>query len=116
MKNKIFRCEICGNVVELLFDGGGQLVCCGKPMIEQIEKKEDSGKEKHLPVIQKNRVIIGEMPHPMEKEHYIQWIEASNEKETSKVFLLPEQKPEAEFFFDVNNARVYCNIHGLWGI
>ncbi|MBW6442303.1 desulfoferrodoxin FeS4 iron-binding domain-containing protein [Patescibacteria group bacterium] len=114
MEKKIFKCEVCGNIVELLYEGGGKLVCCGKEMVEQETKTLDTGLEKHVPVIKGNKVSVGEFMHPMEEKHYIQWIEASNKDEVSKVFLSPSKKPEAEFSFDVKNARIYCNIHGLW--
>ena len=114
MGNKIYLCEVCGNVVELLFEGGGKLVCCEKPMIEQIEKKQDEGQEKHVPIISGKKVTVGSILHPMEEKHYIQWIEATDGFETSKIFLKPEQKPEVEFCFEIKKARIYCNLHGLW--
>lgn len=114
MLNKIYKCEVCGNIVELLIEGGGQLVCCGKPMNLIEEKTEDNGLEKHVPVIENNRVKVGSVDHPMEEQHYIQWIEATDGKEVSKVFLKPDQKPVAEFSFEPILAREYCNVHGLW--
>lgn len=114
MINKIFKCEICGNIVELLHEGGGQLVCCGKSMNLLEEKTVDGGNEKHVPVIENNKVRVGSVDHPMEEEHYIEWIEATDGNETSKVFLKPGQKPIAEFSFEPTSAREYCNIHGLW--
>jgi len=112
--NSIYKCEICGNVVELVHKGGGQLVCCGKPMTQLEENTVDASTEKHVPIIKENKVIVGETEHPMTEEHYIEWIEATDGKEISKVFLKPEDNPIAEFSFEVESARAYCNLHGLW--
>jgi superoxide reductase len=114
MANKLFRCEICGNIVELLHEGKGQLVCCGKPMALLEENTTDGATEKHVPVIENNRVRVGIIDHPMEEEHYIEWIEATDGKEISRVFLKPGQKPIAEFSFEPISAKEYCNLHGLW--
>jgi len=120
-KKKIYRCNICGNIVELINEGGGKLVCCGQEMELLEEKTEDMGKEKHLPIIEKNQdkvvVKVGSVPHPMEEKHYIQWIELIADGFVLKKFLSPSDKPEAEFkVLSANNlgARIYCNIHGLW--
>ena len=114
-RNEVYKCDICGNIVELIHEGGGTLVCCGEPMRLMKANSIDASKEKHVPVINGKKVIIGSIPHPMEKEHYIEWIEATGEKgEIAKVFLKPGQKPEAEFCFKVVSAREYCNLHGLW--
>ena len=117
---QIYKCAVCGNVVEVLFAGGGQLVCCGQPMELQIEKKTDVGAEKHVPIIEKTAdgylIKVGSVPHPMEEKHYIMWIEAQTDKGVCKKFLQPGDVPE----FLVNGAekiikaRGYCNIHGLW--
>ena len=111
---KIFKCEICGNVVELLHEGGGQLVCCGQSMNLVGENTVDAAVEKHVPVIENNRVKVGGVDHPMEEKHYIEWIEATDGKEFSRVFFKPEQKPIAEFSFEPVSAKAYCNLHGLW--
>jgi superoxide reductase len=114
-RNQIYKCEICGNIVEVLHEGGGTLVCCGHPMKLMSENIVDASKEKHVPVIKGKKVFIGSIPHPMLPEHYIEWIEATGENgEVAKVFLKPEDKPEAEFSFKVISAREYCNLHGLW--
>lgn len=114
-RNQIYKCEICGNIVEVLHEAAGTLICCGKPMQLQEENTTDAAQEKHVPVIQGNKVIIGSIEHPMTEEHYIEWIEAFGEKgERSKIFLKPGQKPEWEFSFKVIEAREYCNLHGLW--
>jgi len=114
MTNKIFKCEICGNIVALFHEGKGQIVCCEKPMIFLEENQMDGAVEKHIPVIENNRVRVGSVEHPMEDEHYIEWIEATDGKEISTVFLKPGQRPIAEFSFEPVSARTYCNLHGLW--
>lgn len=116
MGNKIFKCSICGNIVEQLYVGGGVLVCCGENMTEMKENADDkAAKEKHVPVISGKKVMIGSVPHPMEEKHYIEWIEATSDSgEVAKIFLKPGDKPEAEFSFKVKSAREYCNLHGLW--
>jgi superoxide reductase len=115
-QKEVYRCPICGNVVEVLYAGGGELVCCGKPMILQKANADDSAsKEKHVPIIEGKTVKVGSAPHPMEKKHYIMWIEAeSKEGECERVFLNSEDSPEAEFDFEIKSARAYCNLHGLW--
>ena len=117
--NQIYKCEICGNIVGVLHAGAGELVCCGQPMNLMQEKKEDEGNEKHVPVIEKTdkgiKVKVGSVEHPMENNHYIEWIEVVSRNTRQKIFLKPEQKPEAEFEVDGElQARCYCNIHGLW--
>lgn len=110
-QKQIYKCNVCGNIVEVLHSGQGQLVCCGQPMELQIEKEVDEGKEKHIPVIEGGKIKVGEVPHPMEESHYIEWIEVDN----CKIFLKPGDKPEAEFNVKENSSvRIYCNIHGLW--
>jgi superoxide reductase len=113
--NEIYKCEICGNIVTVLHEGSGGLVCCGQDMKLQEEHTEDPKLgEKHVPVIEGKKVVIGSITHPMEEEHYIEWIEASDDKQVSRVFLKPGEKPEAEFDFEPTSAREYCNLHGLW--
>ncbi len=118
--NQIYKCNICGNIVEVLHSGAGELVCCGQPMELLKEKTEDEGMEKHIPVIEfeGNKVIVkvGSVPHPMEEKHYIEWIEAIADGKHFKKFLKPNEKPEAEFCIkaDKITAREYCNVHGLW--
>jgi superoxide reductase len=120
VQKQVYKCNICGNIVEVLRVGGGQLVCCGKPMELLQEKTQDVGQEKHVPVIEKTnrgvRVKVGSIPHPMEEKHYIEWIEIIADDKYCRKFLKPSDKPEAEFEVQVNNitAREYCNLHGLW--
>lgn len=115
-KREIYKCEICGNIIEVLHDGGGTLVCCGEPMkLMEANADDTASKEKHVPVISGKKVNVGSIPHPMEEEHYIEWIEATSATgETAKIFLNPGDKPEAQFSFVVVSARAYCNLHGLW--
>jgi superoxide reductase len=113
-QKEVYKCEICGNIVEVLHEGKGQLVCCGQPMKLQKENTVEASIEKHIPIIKGNKVIVGSVEHPMESKHYIEWIEATDGTQTAKVFLKPEQKPEAEFSFKPKSAREYCNLHGLW--
>lgn len=117
---EVYKCSVCGNIVEVLFVGGGELVCCGKPMELQNEKTQDAGNEKHVPVIEKTekgiKVKVGSVPHPMEEAHFIQWIEAIVDGKVCRQNLTPGQAPEAEFEIQAENivAREYCNLHGLW--
>ncbi len=115
---QVYKCMVCGNIVEVLHAGKGQLVCCGKPMVLMEAKKEDAGKEKHVPVVEyregKTAVKIGEVEHPMEEEHYIEWIEVVSEDGVCRKHLKPGDKPEVEFEGKFNKVRIYCNVHGLW--
>ncbi|MDP3026086.1 MAG: desulfoferrodoxin [Nanoarchaeota archaeon] len=113
--NQIYKCEVCGNIVEVVHEAGGVLVCCGQPMKLLEENTFDASKEKHVPVIEGKKVTIGSIPHPMEEAHYIEFIEAiSKTGERCRKFLKPGDKPEAEFCFEVIEARELCNLHGLW--
>jgi len=113
-QRQIYKCNICGNIVEVLHAGVGQLVCCGRPMELLKEKTEDVGMEKHVPVVEKTekgvKVKVGSIPHPMEEKHYIEWIEVIVDGATYRKFL----KPEADFEVKANKIQVrdYCNIHG----
>jgi len=117
---EIYKCEVCGNIVEVVNVGGGELVCCGQPMKLMVENTVDAAKEKHVPVIEKTakgvKVKVGSVPHPMEEKHYIQWIEVIKNGRALRAFLKPGEKPEAEFAIDPSGifAREYCNLHGLW--
>jgi superoxide reductase len=119
-KLEIYKCSVCGNMVEVVFVGGGELVCCGKPMVLQKENTVDAAKEKHVPVIEKTadgvKVKVGAVPHPMEEKHYIQWIELLADGKAYRQFLKPGEAPSAVFSLaaETVTAREYCNIHGLW--
>jgi superoxide reductase len=117
---EVYKCELCGNIIEVLHGGAGELVCCGQPMVHVVENTVDAAKEKHVPVIEKVaggvKVKVGSVPHPMEEKHYIEWIELIVNGKADRQFLKPGQKPEAVFKVESKNAtaREYCNIHGLW--
>jgi len=117
---QIYKCEVCGNVVEVLDTGKGELVCCGQPMKLMKEQTADWKTEKHVPVIKPTKtgitVIVGSTPHPMIDTHWIEWIEVNVDGKVYKQFLKPGDKPEATFNVQGKkiSAREYCNIHGLW--
>lgn len=120
---QVYKCEICGNIVEVLHSGPGELVCCGKSMTLLIEKNKEEGfEEKHLPKISQEgedlKIQIGEVLHPMTKEHHIEWIEIqTNNKIIRKVFD-PEETPLTLIsclnISNIQKIRAYCNLHGLW--
>lgn len=119
-KLEVYKCEVCGNIVEVVHEGAGALVCCGKPMVKLEENTTDAAVEKHVPVIEKREdgyfVKVGSVEHPMEETHYIEWIELIADGRAYRAFLKPGDKPEA--FFEVQaeeiTAREFCNLHGLW--
>ena len=119
-KLEVYKCEACGNIVEVLFGGAGELVCCGEPMKQMIENTVDAAKEKHVPVVEKTgdgyKVTVGSVAHPMEDKHYIQWVELIADGKAYRQFLNPGEAPEAYFKVDAGqvSAREYCNLHGLW--
>ncbi len=126
--NQVWKCEICGNIVDIIHFGADSLVCCGQPMKLQVEKASEEGTEKHLPVIEfgecscgcsgckSAKIKVGSVEHPMEEKHFIEWIEILSTNKEERAFLKPGQKPEAEFCCvgDDVTARAYCNVHGLW--
>ena len=118
---ELYRCEICGNIVEVVHEGAPALVCCGKSMIKLDAKTEDQGQEKHVPVVEETdtgiTVRVGSIEHPMEDKHYIKFIEVLQKDKIIRKELKPEQAPEAEFCAtksDVMEVREFCTIHGLW--
>ncbi len=119
-KLQVYKCDICGNIVEVLHEGKGELVCCGQPMKLLKEQTEEQGKEKHMPVVERIekgiRVKVGSVPHPMEEKHYIEWIEVISSDRIMSRFLKPGDTPEAKFEIDeaIVEVREYCTIHGLW--
>ena len=119
-KLEIYKCEACGNIVEVVHGGGGELVCCGAPMNLLVENTVDAAKEKHVPVIEKVeggvKVKVGDVAHPMEDKHYIEWIEVIADGKAYRQFLNPGEAPEAMFALDASSytVRAYCNLHGLW--
>ncbi len=119
-KLEVYKCEICGNIVEMLHQGAGTLVCSGQEMKLMEEQTADQTTEKHVPIMEKIpsgvKAVVGSTLHPREEKHYIEWIEVVTEKGASRKFLKPGDKPES-FFKDVEGLekiREYCNIHGLW--
>ncbi|MBW3022827.1 desulfoferrodoxin [Candidatus Woesearchaeota archaeon] len=118
--NQVYKCNVCGNIVEVGHAGAGQRVCCGQPMELLKEKTEDEGKEKHVPVIEKTetgvKVKVGSVPHPMIESHFIEWVELLADGRVYRKFLKPGDAPEAEFKIQADkiSARIYCNIHRLW--
>lgn len=119
-KNQIYKCPLCGNIVELLHAGAGELVCCGQPMNLVTENTVDAAREKHVPVIEKTaqgyKVSVGSVPHPMEEKHWIEWIELAAGNKTYRQMLSPGEVPAAVFCVDADavTARAYCNLHELW--
>ncbi len=119
-KLQVYKCEACGNIVEVLFGGKGELVCCGQPMKLFVENTVDAAKEKHVPVVEKTadgfKVRVGEVAHPMDENHYIQWVELIADGKVYRQFLNPGETAEATFQIDADQvtAREYCNLHGLW--
>jgi superoxide reductase len=117
---EVYKCDVCGNIVEVLHGGKGELVCCKQPMKPMKENTVDAALEKHVPVVEKApngfNVKVGSAPHPMEEKHYIEFIELIVDGKICRQFLAPGQAPEA--FFEIKGdkvtAREYCNLHGLW--
>ena len=118
-RGDIYKCNVCGHVIEILNPSESPIICCGQPMILMNPNSDDTAsKEKHVPIIvgvTGKKVKVGSKKHPMEEKHYIMWIEASSEEgDIDKIFLKSGDKPEAKFKFKVKSARAYCNLHGLW--
>jgi superoxide reductase len=119
-KGDVYKCMLCGNIVEVFHGGDGELVCCGQPMKKMAENTTDAAKEKHVPVIEKvqggYKVKVGSVAHPMEEKHYIEWIELTADGKSYYQHLKPGQTPEAVFLIAAEKvvAREYCNLHGLW--
>lgn len=117
---EVYKCEVCGNIVEVLHGGKGELVCCDKPMNRLVENTVDAAQEKHVPVIEKIeggvKVKVGDVAHPMEEKHYIEWVEIIADGKAYRQFLNPGEAPEATFNIEADQitAREYCNLHGLW--
>lgn len=118
---ELYRCEVCGNIVEVIHEGASSLVCCGKPMVKLEAKTEDEGEEKHVPVIEEVgndvKVKVGSVEHPMEEKHYIKFIEILLKNKVTRQELKPGQAPEAKccgLRSDVTEVREFCTIHGLW--
>ena len=119
-KLEVYKCEVCGNMVEMVHAGVGELVCCDQPMKLMVENTVDAAKEKHIPVVEKVdggfKVKVGSVAHPMEEKHYIEWIELIADGRAYRQFLNPGDVPDAVFCIEADEviARAYCNIHALW--
>jgi len=119
-KLQVYKCEICGNVVEIVHEGNGTLVCCGQSMKLMVESTADATKEKHVPLIEKTKngykVTVGSTLHPMIETHYIEWIELLADGVLYRRYLKPGDTPMAQFCVEAEkiSAREFCNIHGLW--
>ena len=117
---QVYKCDVCGNIVEVMHSGKGELTCCGQPMKLFTENTVDAAKEKHVPVLEKTadgfKVKVGSVAHPMEEKHWIEWVELIVDGKVYRQFLKPGQPPEATFCIkaDKVTAREYCNLHGLW--
>ena len=119
-KREIYKCEECGNIIEVLHEAGGKLLCCGQEMKKLVPNKVDAAVEKHVPIIEKDgdmvTVSVGSVAHPMEESHYIEFIQLVTEARTYTAHLDPGKEPKASFDTkgDVVSARAYCNLHSLW--
>jgi superoxide reductase len=117
---QVYKCGICGNIVEVMHTGAGELVCCGQAMTLVKENTVDASKEKHVPVVERTadgfKVKVGSVAHPMEDKHWIEWVEVIADGKVYRQYLKPGQAPEAVFCIkaDTVTAREYCNLHGLW--
>ncbi len=116
----IYKCNVCGNVAEVVHAGGGEMSCCGAVMEQLKENTVDAAKEKHVPVVEKIsggfKVSVGTVAHPMSEEHSIEWIEVIDGNSCYRQFLDPGDNPEASFQVSAESvvARAYCNLHGVW--
>jgi superoxide reductase len=118
--NQIYKCNVCGNMVEVVHASVGELVCCNQPMQLLEAQTKDQGQEKHVPVVEKTesgiKVKVGEVPHPMEEEHYVEWIEVVVGTKNYRKYLVPGESAIAEFPVtgEVTSVKEFCNVHGLW--
>ena len=117
---QVYKCDVCGNIVEVIHASGGTLACCGQDMTLMTENTTDAAREKHVPVVEKTNagvlVKVGEVAHPMEEKHYIEWVQVMVDDNAYRHFFKPGDKPEALFQVsgDSISAREFCNLHGLW--
>lgn len=117
---EVYKCDICGNIVEVMHGGAGALVCCSADMKQMTENTVDAAVEKHVPVIELGSdsitVKVGSVAHPMEEAHYIEWVELIADGKVYRQYLNPGEAPEATFNLTASavTAREYCNLHGHW--
>lgn len=119
---KFLYCKRCGNIVAVVSEKGGTVMCCGEEMSELIPGTVDASLEKHVPVIEQNgqlvKVTVGSIIHPMIPEHYIEWISLQTKQGNQRKVLKPNQEPFAYFALvegdEVEAAYAYCNLHKLW--
>lgn len=118
---QFFKCKKCGKIIEIVNKGCPALVCCGEEMTEIKANTSDGATEKHVPVIEVNgdkvTVKVGSAVHPMEADHWIQWIEIETDKGIQRKNLNPGEAPQATFILSGEKllaAYEYCNKHGLW--
>lgn len=117
---QVYVCQKCGNMVEVLRSGAGTLTCCQQPMTLAVENTTDAAQEKHVPVVEKAdgklKVTVGSVAHPMQGDHYIEWIELVCPDHSCRMHLKPGEEPTATFACGCETApaRAYCNLHGLW--
>ena len=120
MLKQVYKCDVCGNIIEVVHAAPGELVCCKQAMQLVMENTVDASKEKHVPVLEKTdggyKVTVGSVDHPMEEKHYIEWIEILAHGILYRKWLQPGDTPEATFLTTAENvtARCYCNLHDLW--
>lgn len=121
-KLDVYKCTLCGNIVEVLHAANGTLTCCGKAMDHLVENTTDAAQEKHVPVFEGWKVKVGSVAHPMQPEHFIEWVELIDGNWIARRFLNPGETPEVVFdacsdgscSSEKAYAREYCNLHGLW--
>jgi superoxide reductase len=119
-RNQVYRCEKCGNLINIVHDADANLVCCGDEMKLLEPNTVDAAQEKHIPIVEKSgstvNISVGSVPHPMEKEHFIETISILTDNRLYRLYLSPGDKPEAIFNIDgdIKCVRAYCNLHGLW--
>lgn len=121
---KFFKCEHCGNIIQMIQPSGVSVVCCGEKMTELNVNTSDGATEKHVPEVSINgddvSVVIGSVPHPMVEEHYIQWIYLVTDQGYQFKYLDPENEPKVSFKLNSSEKVVevyeYCNLHGLWKV
>lgn len=116
----VYKCDICGNIVEVVHKSGGTLACCGQAMTFMAENSTDAAQEKHVPVLEQKaggwQVTVGSVDHPMTEDHYIEWIELIAGPKVYRHNLSPADSPAAFFAVDDTDVKIrsYCNLHGLW--